>query len=126
MVVDEDLKKRSQRIRELLLKDRLREALELIKTQMASVTDWSVLSRYEDIESSYNFMLQYFSQGSPDEHRTEVYRQLIRRALILNDDVLQAYSSSATSRPVQRLSLPQSPMQPPRTVLSHSLVAVTL
>ena len=90
MVVDEDLKKRSQRIRELLLQDRLREALELIKTQMASVTDWSILSRYEDIESSYSFMLQYFSQGSPDEHRTEVYRQLIRRALILNDDVLQA------------------------------------
>ena len=90
MVVDEDLKKRSQRIRELLLQDRLREALELIKTQMASVTDWSVLSRFEDIESSYSFMLQYFSQGSPDDHRTEVYRQLIRRALILNDDVLQA------------------------------------
>ena len=90
MVVDEDLKKRAQRIKELLLQDRLREALELIKTQMAGVTDWSILSRFDDIESSYSFMLQYFSQGSPDEHRTEVYRQLIRRALILNDDVLQA------------------------------------
>lgn len=90
MVVDEDLKKRAGRIKESLLQDRLREALELIKTQMADVTDWSILSRFEDIESSYSFMLQYFSQGSPDEHRTEVYRQLIRRALILNDDVLQA------------------------------------
>ncbi|MBO4723730.1 MAG: tetratricopeptide repeat protein [Bacteroidaceae bacterium] len=90
MVVDEDLKKRAQHIKDLLLQDRLREALELIKTQMAGVSDWSVLSRYEDIESSYSFMLQYFSQGSPDEHRTEVYRQLIRRALLLNDDVLQA------------------------------------
>ena len=90
MVVDEDLKKRAQRIKELLLQDRLREALELIKTQMAGVTDWSILSHFDDIESSYSFMLQYFSQGSPDEHRTEVYRQLIRRALILNDDVLQA------------------------------------
>ena len=90
MVVDEDLKKRAQRIKELLLQDRLREALELIKTQMAGVSDWSVLSRFEDIESSYSFMLQYFSQGSPDEHRTEVYRQLIRRTLVLNDDVLQA------------------------------------
>ena len=43
MVVDEDLKKRAQRIKELLLQDRLREALELIKTQMAGVSDWSVL-----------------------------------------------------------------------------------
>jgi len=90
MVVDEDLKKRAGRIKELLLQDRLREALELIKTQMSGVTDWSILSRFEDIENSYSFMLQYFSQGSPDEHRTEVYRQLIRRALLLNDDVLQA------------------------------------
>lgn len=90
MVADDDLKKRAGRIRELLLHDRLKEALELIKTQMAGISDWSVLSRYEDIESSYGYMLQYFSQGSPDEHRTEVYHQLIRRALLLNDDALQA------------------------------------
>ena len=90
MVADDDLKKRAGRIRELLLHDRLKEALELIKTQMAGISDWSVLSRYEDIESSYGYMLQYFCQGSPDEHRTEVYHQLIRRALLLNDDALQA------------------------------------
>ena len=90
MGVDEDLKRRAAQIKDLLLSSRLKEALEQIQMQMAGVTDWSVTSRYEDIDRSYNYMLQYFGQGSPDEHRTELYRQLVRRALLLNDDVLQA------------------------------------
>ncbi|MBR6369943.1 MAG: tetratricopeptide repeat protein [Bacteroidaceae bacterium] len=90
MTADEDFKKRAQRIKVLLLQNRLREALELVQVQMAGVTDWSVMSRFEDIDRSYRYMLQYYSQGSPDKHRNEVYRQLVRRALLLNDDVLQA------------------------------------
>ena len=90
MTVDEDLKQRAAQIKDLLLSSRLKEALERIQMQMAGVSDWSVTSRYEDIDRSYHYMLQYFGQGSPDEHRTELYRQLVRRALLLNDDVLQA------------------------------------
>ena len=90
MIVEADLKKRAQHIRELLLSSSLKEALEQIQAQMAGVTDWSILSRFEDIDRSYRYMLQYFSQGSPDDHRISVYQQLVRRSLILNDDVLQA------------------------------------
>ena len=90
MTVDEDLKQRAAQIKDLLLSSRLKEALERIQMQMAGVSDWSVTSKYEDIDRSYHYMLQYFGQGSPDEHRTELYRQLVRRALLLNDDVLQA------------------------------------
>lgn len=90
MVVEADLKKRAERIKELLLNSSLKEALEQIQAQMAGVTDWSILSRFEDIDRSYKYMLQYFSQGSPDDHRISVYHQLVRRSLILNDDVLQA------------------------------------
>ena len=90
MVVETDLKKRAERIKELLLSSSLKEALEQIQAQMAGVTDWSILSRFEDIDRSYKYMLQYFSQGSPDDHRDSVYHQLVRRSLILNDDVLQA------------------------------------
>ena len=88
--LEEDIKKRAQHIRELLLNAHLKEALELIQNQMSGVTDWSASSRFEDIDRSYRYMLQYYSQGSPDDHRSEVYRQLVRRALLLNDDVLQA------------------------------------
>lgn len=90
MGVEEDIKKRAQHIRELLLNAHLKEALEQIQAQMSGVADWSASSRFEDIDRSYRYMLQYYSQGSPDEHRNEVYRQLVRRALLLNDDVLQA------------------------------------
>lgn len=90
MSAEDELKQRARQIREMLLHSRLKEALELMQVQMGGVQDWSVTSRYEDMERSYRYMLQYFANGSPDEHRSEVYRQLIRRAILLNDDILQA------------------------------------
>lgn len=90
MTVDEELKQRARQIRNLLLQARLKEALEQIQIQMSGVSDIEVLSRYEDIDRAYHYMLQYYSQGSPDEHRTEVYNQLVRRTLLLNDEVLQS------------------------------------
>lgn len=90
MTADENLKQRAAQIKNLLMASRLKEALEQIRIQMTGVSDWAATSRFEDIERSYNYMLQYFGQGSPDEHRTELYHQLIRRALLLNDEVLQA------------------------------------
>ena len=90
MTADEDLKRRAAQVKDLLLGSRLKEALELIQTQMAGVSDWTVTSRFEDINRSYQYMLQYFGQGSPDEHRADLYHQLVRRSLLLNDDVLQA------------------------------------
>ena len=90
MTADEDLKRRAAQIKDLLLSSRLKEALEQIQMQMTGVSDWAATSRFEDIDRSYHYMLQYFGQGSPDEHRTDLYHQLIRRAILLNDQVLQA------------------------------------
>ncbi|HPB04274.1 MAG TPA: hypothetical protein PLH00_05500, partial [Bacteroidaceae bacterium] len=90
MTVDDEIKQRAGQIRELLLKSCLKEALEQIRIQMSGLSDWSITSVFEDIERSYRYMLHYFSQGSPDIHRAEVYRQLVRRTLLLNDDILQA------------------------------------
>lgn len=90
MTVDDEIKQRAGQIRELLLKSCMKEALEQIRIQMSGLSDWSITSAFEDIERSYRYMLHYFSQGSPDIHRAGVYRQLVRRTLLLNDDILQA------------------------------------
>lgn len=90
MSLEDDIRLRAGQIRSLLLDSRLREALELIYIQMNGVTDWAVVSQYEDLDRSYRYMLQYFRQGAGDEHRHHMYTQFLRRALILNDDVLQA------------------------------------
>ena len=90
MNAEDEIRNRAHEIREMLLDSRLKDALELMQAQMNGVQDWSVTSRYEDMERSYRYMLQYFAKGSPDEHRNEVYRQLIHRAILLNDDILQA------------------------------------
>ena len=95
MTVDEELKQRARQIRNLLLQARLKEALEQIQIQMSGVSDIEVLSRYEDIDRAYHYMLQYYSQGSPDEHRTEVYNQLVVICLHLRYRNSRAHARSA-------------------------------
>lgn len=71
----------------LLLGSHLGQALQLIGVQAAELTDWQVTSELENLNTAYNYMLQYFGQGVPDAGREELHRQLISRAILLNDDV---------------------------------------
>lgn len=71
----------------LLLGLHLGEALQLIGAQAAELTDWQVTSELENLNTAYNYMLQYFGQGVPDAGREALHRQLISRAILLNDDV---------------------------------------
>ena len=81
----------------LLLEDRLGEALQLIGVQINDVTDWHVTSEFENLNTSYNYMIQYFGQGVPDAARSNLFKQLIGRAILLNDDAyIQSMLPSST------------------------------
>ena len=79
--------KQISQIREYLFSNQLLDALHLIKSTIKEMTDWSILSRYQDIEMSYQYMVKYFSQGKPDTKRNTLYNQLIAKALLLTDDI---------------------------------------
>ena len=81
----------------LLLEGRLGEALQLIGVQINDVTDWHVTSEFENLSTSYNYMLQYFGQGVPDAERSNLFKQLTGRAILLNDDAyIQSLLPSST------------------------------
>lgn len=78
------------RIKELLAQDRLKEALELMGTLLDGVTDWSVRSAFDEVRTSYGYMLQFYRQGAADQSRSMLYGQLVRRSLLLADDAYRA------------------------------------
>lgn len=66
----------------------LGKALQLLSTEITQLTEWQITSDFDNISMEYRYMLQYFGQGVEDSKRDSLYRQLVGRSLILNDDVL--------------------------------------
>lgn len=85
--MEKEIRKSAVEIKKLLLNKRLKEAIEKTGVLMDGVTDWSVISRYEELDMSYKYMMKYFSIGRPDKQREALYNKLIGSALLLADDV---------------------------------------
>ena len=90
--MEKEVRKSADEIKQLLLDNRLKESIEKMGILMDGVTEWSVTSRYEELDMSYRYMMQYFSTGRPDAHRAELYNKLKSTALLLTDDILRQRS----------------------------------
>lgn len=89
MATDTDIKQKALQIKELLLQSRLKDSLDLLDTLTFDIQDWSVVSKSDEIKSSYRYMLQYFAQSSSDEGRQQLFNTLRRDTLLLTDDVVR-------------------------------------
>ena len=87
--MEKNIRKEAAEIKKMLLAKRLKESLEKIGVLMDGVTDWSVTSRYDELNMSYSYMMKYFSIGRPDAHREALYNKLMASALLLTDDVVR-------------------------------------
>lgn len=88
-IMGNNIRNQATEIKQLLLDNRLKEALEKAGILMEGITDWSVTSRYEELDMSYKYMMRYFSMGRPDNQRNALYNQLISRTLLLTDDIMR-------------------------------------
>ena len=82
-----DISAKCDRIHYLLVNYHLEKALQQIKSLLSGISDWEIVSEYENINTAYGYMLQYFGEGVPDEGRETLYRQLIKRTILLNDEI---------------------------------------
>lgn len=64
-------------IASLLKEQRLKEALIQLKALLYDSGLWQVSSRLEQVETSYNLMLKYFSEGVEDPYRDRLLRKLL-------------------------------------------------
>lgn len=89
MSKEQEIINRANKISILLIESRLKEALNLLGEQINEISDWSVSSRFEELNIAYSYMLQYFGQGVKDNQRESLYRSLIGKTILLSDDALR-------------------------------------
>lgn len=60
----------------LAVQKRLKEALNQLESYLFQCTDWNLRNRFEQVQTAYNYMLQYMQQGSIDSGRKKLYQKL--------------------------------------------------
>lgn len=61
----------------LLEKKRLKEALVQLESQLWQTPDWELKNQLEQLQTSYQYMLEYMRQGAEDPERWNLHRKLI-------------------------------------------------
>lgn len=76
-----------ERIVHLLDKKRVAEAFEHMDMFTQNSSEWELKSKVEELQTSYNYMLQYMKQGTPDPERNNLYQQILSKAYLINDQI---------------------------------------
>ncbi|MDD4609671.1 MAG: tetratricopeptide repeat protein [Bacteroidaceae bacterium] len=74
------IKKEYDKITTLLTEHRLLEALQRIQVNLKQLQSWELNSKHEEIQTAYQFMLDYMQQGVNDPERVAYYTNLIQKA----------------------------------------------
>lgn len=74
---EQSIQKQYNQIISLLEDKRLKEALVQLDAFLYNSNDWTLRTRMEQIQTSYQYMLQYMKLGMKDPERQKLYRQLI-------------------------------------------------
>lgn len=64
---------------------RLKEAIETLKEDIDELQDWSLRTRFNQMQTAYNYLLEYLREGTPDPTREAMYKSLTGECLLLND-----------------------------------------
>lgn len=74
---EQSIQKQYNQIVGLLEDKRLKEALTQLDAFLYNGNDWTLRNRLEQIQTSYQYMLQYMKLGMKDPDRQKLYRQLL-------------------------------------------------
>lgn len=82
----------------LLKQKRLKEALMQLESSLWQCPDWEMRTRMEQLQTSYNYMLEYMRQGVNDPERWNVYRKLMADTWGIADQSRLLMLDTASSR----------------------------
>mgnify|MGYP000820341894 CR=1 FL=1 len=106
---EQSIQKQYNQIVNLLEDKRLKEALVQLDAFLYNGNDWSLRNRLEQIQTSYQYMLQYMKLGMKDPERQKLYRQLLadtweiadQTRIALLDEISTHYYHSLRRNPKQ-------------------------
>ena len=86
------------RVLSLLGDERLKQAIDLLGTDIDTLQDWNLHTRYTEMQTAYSFMLEYMRRGMPDPDRERLRDELVGKCYILNDLIAIARTSETSMK----------------------------
>ncbi len=77
-------------IARLLTNRQLKQALDELGTFVKDVPEWDLHTQFDEIQTAYRYMLQYFRQNASDPQRARLYADLLRQTCVLNERLMTA------------------------------------
>lgn len=71
----------------LVKEGRLKEAITTLSEDVNKLQDWSLCTRFSQMQTSYNYLLEYLCNGTPDPAREAMYKNLKAECVLLNDEI---------------------------------------
>lgn len=76
-----------QKADKLLREQRLKQALATMGEEIDALNNWELRTSYTEMQTAYNYMLEYMGKGMPDPDRSLLHSRLIGKAYLLNDEI---------------------------------------
>ena len=77
-----------QSIAALLADHRLKQALDELGSFVKEVPEWDLHSQFDELQTAYRYMLQYFRRNVSDPQRERLHADLLRKTYTLNERLL--------------------------------------
>lgn len=74
------------KVETLLYDGRLKQAMNELSNIINSDSDWELYTRLSEMQTTYNYMLEYMRQGMPDPNREALHNEFTGRCLTINDE----------------------------------------
>lgn len=95
---EQSIKEQYNSIVGLLKAQRLKEAQIQLKSILETCADWTLHNRLEQVQTSYNYMLQYMKQGIDDPERNRLYTQLLAETWVIADQARMILSDETNTK----------------------------
>ena len=70
---DKQTRKIQDEVTALLDANRLKQAIDMLGTEIDSLQDWDIRTRYNEMQTAYKYMLEYMRMDMQDPDRERLY-----------------------------------------------------
>lgn len=82
-----NIREQHQHIIKLICEKRMNEAFVVLNEILSKINNWDLQNKLKEIETAYNYMLDYMRQDIADPKRMEMHQKLLRDTLVIADKV---------------------------------------
>ena len=95
---DKQTRKIQDEVTALLDANRLKQAIDMLGTEIDSLQDWDIRTRYNEMQTAYKYMLEYIRMDMQDPDRERLYDELVGRCYIINDLIATSRESEHSTK----------------------------